>query len=378
MRTPQLTEPLNFDWLPHALIAAGVLLSGVMVAEVVMIALAPGGFTITETVNFLATLPFIAILLGGGYWLRQSALQTDRYPRIATWTVAGFVFLTGFFTVIAVFTQEGLLTRIGIVRWAAAAGAGSGALVGIYEARAIDRAIGAERTRIRNEELKRQNDRLEEFAGILSHDLRNPLNVAEGYTDLLREEYDDESLEKIAAAHDRMDQIIEETLILARSGQVIDEPQAVSLAELVDQCWANVETREATVELEDTATIVADPDRLQHLFENLFRNAVEHGGTDVTIQIGLLSDDNGFYVEDNGPGIDTDDREEVLESGYSTKEGGTGFGLAIVSQIADAHGWNTHITEGEDGGARFEFTGVAVESTQESDIPSPTAATGSV
>lgn len=274
------------------------------------------------------------------------------------------MFLNGAF-VIAALSLPSVFVHIQIARWTAAVGAGGGALVGFLEAQTIDRSIKVERTHIRNQELKRQNDRLEEFAGILSHDLRNPLNVAEGYVDLLRREYDDESLDKIAAAHDRMEQIIEETLILARSGQVIDEPQPVSLAELVDQCWANVETREATVELADTATIIADPDRLQHLFENLFRNAVEHGGADVIIQIGLLPDETGFYVEDNGSGIDTDDREAVLESGYSTIEEGTGFGLAIVRQIGEAHDWEIHITDGIDGGARFEFTGVDVEPPQD-------------
>ena len=70
----------------------------------------------------------------------------------------------------------------------------------------------------------------------------------------------------------------------------------------------------------------------------------------------------GFYVADTGPGIPPSDREDVFEAGYSTSEDGTGFGLRIVGQIADAHGWEITVTESEngEGGARFEFTGVEV------------------
>lgn len=229
-------------------------------------------------------------------------------------------------------------------------------LVGIFEARAIDRAVTTERVQIRNEELKRQNDRLEKFASILSHDLRNPLNVADGYVEVLQDEYDDEHFDRIAAAHDRMAQIIEETLLLARSGQMIDDPEPVSLAELLDRCWANVETKAATLEIESTATIVADADRLQHLFENLFRNAVEHGGSDVTIRVGMPP--NGFYLKDDGEGFPKEGRDAMFEFGYSTAQEGTGFGLAIVTEIVEAHGWDVRATEGTDGGARVEITGV--------------------
>lgn len=356
MRVPPFVERLNFDRVPYALIGSGVVLSGVMVAEIVATALLPTEFTIIQIANVLTTLPFLFLLVGGGYWLLQSVLQVNRYPRIAGWTVSGFIFLTGFFIVTS-FAQEGLLVRIQIVRWAAAVGSGAGVLVGIFEARAIDRAVAAKQTQLRNEELERQNDRLEEFANILSHDLRNPLQVAIGTVQILQDKYDDEYIDRVASAHDRMEQIIEETLLLAQSGQLIDEPESVSLADLVNQCWANVDTDAATLEVSSTALIVADAGRMRHLLENLFRNTVEHAGRDATIQVGTLQ--NGFYAEDDGPGISADDRESVLKSGYSTEEDGTGFGLAIVGAIAEAHGWSIHITEGSEGGARFEVTGVA-------------------
>jgi signal transduction histidine kinase len=95
------------------------------------------------------------------------------------------------------------------------------------------------------------------------------------------------------------------------------------------------------------------------VFENLFRNAIEHGGTDVTVRIGRLAGD-GIYVEDTGPGIPEADREAVFEPGHTSATGGTGFGLTIVKRIAEAHGWEVEIVAGTNGGARFEFTGINI------------------
>jgi signal transduction histidine kinase len=340
----------------YSVLGLGLLLGGIVVAEILATSALRGRFGVVVIANLVSSLPFIAILVAGGYWLRQNDLSTDRYPRIAGWVLAGTTFLSLFFGLIAVFTQDDWLTRLGIVRWAVAAGAGGGLLVGLFEARAIRRAITAEKTRVRNEELQRQNDRLEEFASIIAHDLRNPLNVASGHIDVSREEHDDDHLDTAASALERMEEITEETLTLARSGQVIDEPETVTLSNLAKRCWRNVATARATLEFEQSATVRADPDRVQHLFENLFRNAIEHGGPEVTVRIGALPD--GFYVEDDGPGVPDDERDTVLDAGYSTTQDGTGFGLAIVKQIGDAHGWDVSVTESTDGGARFEVTGV--------------------
>lgn len=95
---------------------------------------------------------------------------------------------------------------------------------------------------------------------------------------------------------------------------------------------------------------------LKQIFEDLFRNAVEHGDADVTLTVGELAD--GFYIEDDGVGIPEDEREAVFEPGYSTSQEDSGFGLSIVGRVVDAHGWEIRLTDGADGGARFEITGV--------------------
>jgi PAS domain S-box-containing protein len=206
----------------------------------------------------------------------------------------------------------------------------------------------------RERELRQQNERLEEFANVVSHDLRNPLNIAQGRAALLAEQAESDHLDPLLQALDRMEAIVEDTLTLARQGDTISETESISLTDLVGKCWATVDMADATIEIIDEMTFQGDFDRLEHVFENLFRNAVEHGGAGVTVRVGG-HDERGIYVEDDGPGIPVEKREEVFEPGHSSARGGTGFGLTIVKRIAEAHGWELSVTDGTDGGARFEF-----------------------
>jgi signal transduction histidine kinase len=132
----------------------------------------------------------------------------------------------------------------------------------------------------------------------------------------------------------------------------------VELAVFVERCWETVATEDATLVVEVERTVRADRSRLQQLFANLFRNAIEHGEDGATVTVGPL--DGGFYVEDDGPGIPEADRDDVSDIGYSTTSGGTGLGLGIVAQVVEAHDWTLRIAESAAGGARFEITGVEV------------------
>lgn len=208
----------------------------------------------------------------------------------------------------------------------------------------------------RERELGRQNARLEKFASVVSHDLRNPLNVAEGRVELAQAECDSEHLDDVESALERSQALIDDLLTLAREGNRVDDIEAVEFGTLTKNCWQNVSTGEAAIMVEIDQTIRADQSRLQQVLENLYRNAIEHGGGDVTVTVGALP--NGFYIEDDGSGIPTDERNNVFDAGYSTTDDGTGFGLNIVEDIVDAHGWEIQLAEGSGGGARFEITGV--------------------
>ncbi|SFR72164.1 PAS domain S-box-containing protein [Halogeometricum rufum] len=208
----------------------------------------------------------------------------------------------------------------------------------------------------RERRLRQQNERLEEFASVVSHDLRNPMNVVDGFVDLARETGDVSHLDRAVDALDRMDTLVSDVLELARQGRTVGETSPVDLTGVVERAWAAVETDGATLELVDElGTVSADASRLTQVVENLVRNAIEHGDDEVTIAVGPLRDRAGFYVEDDGPGIPAEDRAAVFEQGHTTAEDGSGFGLSIVESIVEAHGWDIEVAESAAGGARFEI-----------------------
>ncbi|MFB6223157.1 MAG: sensor histidine kinase [Haloarcula sp.] len=223
-----------------------------------------------------------------------------------------------------------------------------------------DRAIGIDRDiterKEREQQLQQTNERLEEFTSIVSHDLRSPLSVAEGRIELAQRERDSEHLDSASDALERMRRLIDDLLATAREGSSEINSDVIVLTDTVEQCWHNVETRDAALTVRTDGLVRADGSQLEQLLENLFSNAVEHGGDDVNITVGEL--DDGFYVEDDGDGISETDRPNVFDTGYSTSNSGSGFGLWIVAEIAESHDWEVTVSEGSDGGARFEITGV--------------------
>ncbi len=204
-------------------------------------------------------------------------------------------------------------------------------------------------------QLMRENERLDDFASVVSHDLRNPLDVISVNLELAREDGTLERLDAIERATVRMRELIEDLLTLTRQGRVVGETAQVDIGEAVRAAWKHVETGSATLTADDDlGTIVADEPRLVQVFENLFRNAIEHADSDVTVAVGALP--SGFFVEDDGPGIPAAERGRVFDHGYTTTGTGTGFGLSIVHGICAAHQWDVRATEGDAGGTRIEVT----------------------
>jgi|AntDeeMinimDraft_4_1070355.scaffolds.fasta_scaffold00187_10 PAS domain S-box-containing protein len=254
-------------------------------------------------------------------------------------------------------------------------------------AAAIQQVRQREQLRVQQAELQRQNERLDEFASVVAHDLRNPLSLGRGSFELYKETGDAETAADVAYAFERMETIIDEVLTLAREGEDVDETTDVALESVAREAWGSVSARSASLSVVDPVTVAADRARLLQVFENLFRNALEHATDDVstdgsgeqatgssateqdgepgasdglrssalTVRVGALSDAEGFYVADDGEGIPAGERERVFEAGYSTTEEGTGLGLGIVDRIARAHGWEADVASSASGGARFEF-----------------------
>ncbi|WP_193309946.1 nitrogen regulation protein NR(II) [Halorubrum halophilum] len=205
--------------------------------------------------------------------------------------------------------------------------------------------------------LERQNDRLKEFTDILAHDLRNPLNVIGGNLTLYEESGDEEHLDTIHEATDRMSRLVEDLLRVARQGNVVTDPTPTDIREVTETAWQSLQVDSgATLHYETIRRVSGDSDRLCELFENLFRNAADHGRGDIAVRVGPL--DTGFFVEDDGPGIADEHKEDVFDHGFTTSDDGHGYGLSVVRTIVNAHGWDIVATDASSGGARFEVTGI--------------------
>lgn len=212
----------------------------------------------------------------------------------------------------------------------------------------------ATREQQQREELIRQNERLDEFTSIVSHDLRAPLQNAKTATEMARTSGDETHFESIEREHERMGQMIDELLTLAKEGESISETEPVDISALASEAWEPFGCPQDTLAVSDTdITVAGDRSRIRRLLENLLRNADDHCNSPVTVRLGRTT--TGFYIADDGPGLNETDSERVFEPGYTTATDGTGFGLAIVKRIADAHGWNISVSDSAEGGTRFEF-----------------------
>lgn len=211
----------------------------------------------------------------------------------------------------------------------------------------------------REEQLRDQKERLNQFSEILAHDIRNPLSVAQGYAEIAQQDHDIPAVEQLGNSLDRIDSLIEDVTALTRDGQVIGHTEPVDIEGCATEAWQNVATETANLRIKsDLGVVEADESRLHGVFENLFRNSVDHARSRVSIRVGRLPDDQGLYIEDTGPGIPAAIEDEIFDYGYSTAESGSGYGLSIVKQIVNGHGWEITVTESDAGGARFEITGI--------------------
>jgi len=204
--------------------------------------------------------------------------------------------------------------------------------------------------------LNEEVERLRTFTHALAHDLRNPLELAEVRVETARETGDLDHLEPVAEAHERIERLIDDVLDMARDGDELTDPEAVDLGSLVRETWDGVEHGDATLAVDGPLpTVEGSPRRLRRLFENLFRNAVEHAGPAPAIRV--TRTEAGFAVCDDGPGIPPDEREDALSAGYTTRTEGTGLGLPIVARVAGAHGWSVEVETSDAGGARVHVVG---------------------
>lgn len=218
---------------------------------------------------------------------------------------------------------------------------------------ALDRAVQERR-------LDEQAERLEEFAALSSHELRNRLQIALGTAERAQAQDDVEAIEDVIETLGRMNRLVSQLLALARTGSATRGSESIALSGISEVAWNAVESETATLTVASDGIIRADRDGLLEVLEMVFRTIVDGGGS-AEANIGTL--DDGFYVEDDGTAIAEDQREELLEPTYSTVSEATGDSVHLVATIADAHDWDVSVTDA-DGKTRFAFRNVEIAHVQ--------------
>jgi signal transduction histidine kinase len=221
---------------------------------------------------------------------------------------------------------------------------------------ALERADRIQLLKQRERTLESKTERLDRFASLVAHEFRNPLAIAEGHLDLCTAREGSEKHVRAARdAVDRMDRLTESILDLTNEHGVTDPTNEVSVGYVARSVWESHAPGPATLECDEEITVSANRARLRTMFENLFDNAIGIGGPEVTVRVEERADEPGFVVEDDGPGFDADDPTELFQYGATVENAGTGLGLALVRDIAEAHGWEIEVSSSPGEGARFVF-----------------------
>ncbi len=215
-------------------------------------------------------------------------------------------------------------------------------------------------------------ERMRRFLADASHELRTPLSSVRGYAELFRLGMTEEpgelaqAMRRIEAESERMSELVEDLLTLARLDQVrAPARDSVDLASLVGELVLDARLsapkRAIGYRVRGDAQVIGDAGQLRRVMSNLVSNAIRHTPEQTPIELSLEDhgDEVSFTVRDHGPGLAPGTEAEVFErfwrgdSARGRSDGGAGLGLAIVAAIVSAHGGSCSASSPEDGGALF-------------------------
>ena len=222
------------------------------------------------------------------------------------------------------------------------------------------------------QDLERTNQELQQFAYIISHDLKAPLRAIHSLVQWIAEDYADkfdddgrEQLDLLQGRVRRMDQLIEGVLHYSRIGRIREQMLPVNLNKLLPEIIdllvppAHIQVRV----LSRLPVVVCEKVRMGQVFQNLISNAIKFMDKpqgEITI---TCSEEEHFYrfgVQDNGQGIAEKDHErifQIFQTLHSGDEyGSTGIGLTLVKKIVELHGGTVFLTSQYGQGSLFEFT----------------------
>ncbi len=225
-----------------------------------------------------------------------------------------------------------------------------------------------------NQELTCSNQELEQFAYIVSHDLREPLRMVTSFTQLLKQKYaghlDAEADKIIGFAVDgaiRMEELINDLLAYSQVGNSGKTLELVDTEVVLDQALSNLhlalQETNAQIIREPLPAVVGDTTQLIQLWQNLIANAIKYRTAESPrIEIGATAelDQYLFWVKDNGIGINpqySDRIFQIFQRLHTRQEyPGTGTGLAICHKIVERHGGKIWVESELGQGATFYFT----------------------
>lgn len=225
-----------------------------------------------------------------------------------------------------------------------------------------------------NQELKRSNEELGQFAYVASHDLQEPLRMVKSFTELLAKRYQgqlddkaDRYMNYITDGATRMQTLISDLLAYSRAGRFELTLKPTNLEQVVEQVCSDLQTviqgKNAKIEVEPLPILDADPTQMQQLIQNLITNAIKYCEADVPlvqIRAELAQDCWTISIQDNGIGIDPEYAERIFvifqrlhnKDDYS----GTGIGLAICKKIVERHSGTIWMDSQIGQGSTFSFT----------------------
>ncbi len=372
--------------VPYFLVGFGVFLGLMLVGEWLF-------FARDLTAMLLGTaltLPLNVAIVFGGYWLSRREYSFDRSLRIAAWVVAGVVLFTLMNLVLmAIISPESLWYAVGWLRWAISTSAAIALLIGIIEARAIEREVAAEQAALEAEYIDAQREWLDYLNALLRHEVLNNANVISGYASVLLEDEDvpESSRDRLAVIHRQsreMADVVRDVRILLES---LEEPptfEATDLSAVLKREVESLRNLPEDVDVEasipESAFVRAD-DLLPRLFSNLLANAVEHNDSPtprvrVTVETG--PETVRVRIEDDGPGIPEGKLERLFERDIAGN-GDHGIGLYLVRRLADRYDGTVEVTATGPEGTVFtvELPRVRTD-TEQSSVPSTSEAAVSI
>ncbi|MFX0114991.1 MAG: PAS domain S-box protein, partial [Candidatus Hodarchaeota archaeon] len=191
------------------------------------------------------------------------------------------------------------------------------------------------------EKFTRQRMELSEFAHAMAHDLRNRLNNIQGYASLIQKRNDPSYAAKIKDLVFNINELLSHSLTLAEAGLIAEKSSQLDLTEVICSVAEEVIPENITFEYDFLPLVTGDREKLSQIFQNLFENAVTHGNpTKIEVRRSDSEEGISIMIANDGKLIPKELHSKIFERGFSTKEGGSGMGLAIITRVVEAHGWH--------------------------------------